>query len=83
MKTLFIHSTSDSGYKFTLAGEVYEDHIRVGLAKCGKKDNFNKKLGRTISKGRIKKNKCRVWGFNSNDPVKRMREIALEYSKEL
>lgn len=38
----------------TLAIQQDGNKITVALAECGRKDNFNRALGRTISEGRLK-----------------------------
>ncbi len=38
----------------TLAIQCEGNQISVGMAHCSTKDNFNKKLGRTVAEGRLR-----------------------------
>lgn len=38
----------------TLAIEQDGNKLSVAMAECGRKDNFNRQLGRTIAEGRLK-----------------------------
>jgi hypothetical protein len=54
MKTIFIHGKTKSGRRFTIAGVPDKDKLKIGLAICNPKDQFCKKIGRSISEGRAK-----------------------------
>jgi len=61
--------------------------ISVGYAKCSKKDNFSKKLGRTISYGRATNPVASIKSFPKNsealfsDPKKTRRVVSLLLNK--
>lgn len=57
METIFVHSTTKSGRRFTVAAVQSDDQdkARIGLAICNPCDQFCKKIGRTIALGRAKK----------------------------
>jgi len=61
--------------------------ISVGNAKCSKKDNFSKKLGRTISYGRATNPVASIKSFPKNsealfsDPKKTRRVVSLLLNK--
>ena len=38
----------------TLAADLNGSQLTVALAECGRKDVFNKKMGRTIAEGRLR-----------------------------
>lgn len=38
----------------TLAIEQDGNQLTVAMAQCGRKDNFNRQMGRTIAEGRLK-----------------------------
>jgi hypothetical protein len=49
----YTHGTDSNGKRFTLAAkEVDANHVQFGLAICNDKDNFCRKIGRTIAKAR-------------------------------
>lgn len=57
METI-IHGKTQKGKRFTVVG-IYDRlsrEIRFGIALCGPKDNFSKRLGRVIARGRALKN---------------------------
>lgn len=54
MKTIFIRSQTKSGRRFTLAGFPDGNKLKIGLAVCNPKDQFCKKIGRSIAEGRAK-----------------------------
>ncbi len=60
MKTTFMHyrkydrngqMTSKGG--MTLAVQLDGNQLTIALAECGRKDAYNRKLGRTIAEGRL------------------------------
>lgn len=51
----FYYGTTPNGRRATVCGIKNEDNtISFGIAVCNPKDEFNKKLARTISRGRAK-----------------------------
>jgi hypothetical protein len=56
MKTLFTHGKDLNGRRFTIAARYDFEKILIDYAICGKKDQFEKKIGRYISEGRCLKN---------------------------
>lgn len=53
MDVLFYHTKPKPNVKRkTFAGIVNGKHLYIGLATCSLKDNFSKKIGRTIAEGR-------------------------------
>ena len=53
---------------FTLAS-IYDtdtNTISIGMALCGLKDSFNKKIGRTIAEGRARKNPLIIINIDFN-----------------
>jgi hypothetical protein len=51
---LFFHGETLEGRRFTVAGKPAEDHLILGIAICGTKDQFIKKVGRAKANGRLK-----------------------------
>lgn len=51
---------TDLGKKLQESRSGEEIILGAGLAKCSDKDNFNKEIGRSISKGRIKQRKFTI-----------------------
>jgi hypothetical protein len=56
MKTMYYHGVTSDGRRFTLAGELLADEadLNLGIAICGTKENFIKKVGRIKAEGRLK-----------------------------
>ena len=48
MDTIFIHSTTKSGRRFTIAGVPDGNKLKIGMSICNPKDQFCKKIGRNI-----------------------------------
>ena len=61
MKTYYLHSKTDGGRRFTVAGLVEQQKdcyvVNGGVALCSQKDQFIKRIGRDIASGRARKNK--------------------------
>lgn len=55
-KLIYHHNSQNPNDRFTFVGEVDDDSIKISAAKCKDKDNFCKRLGRTIAEGRLSKN---------------------------
>lgn len=61
-EVFFYHGTTVDNYRFTIAGRFQElpdnggdsDVIMLGIALCGRCDQFAKKLGRMKAEGRMK-----------------------------
>lgn len=56
MKNFFYHAKTSP--RVTISAEITNDVMCFSAARCGKKDQFNKKTGRQIALGRLHKNKC-------------------------
>jgi hypothetical protein len=41
--------------RFTVVGKIVGDNLELAASRCSPNDNFNKKLGRRIAEGRLKK----------------------------
>lgn len=65
--------------KATAAIEEKTGAARVGLAFCSPKDQFNKKIGRLISSGRLQHDKC--FFELTLDPERRLKEQVYEAFK--
>jgi hypothetical protein len=86
MYTKFIHHQkpidSPMGNKrfmgFTAAYQVVDSKLVVGLAICNEDDVFSKKMGRTISEGRMKKCPHIVPLIDEESPAQAVREFATE-----
>jgi len=57
---IIYHGQTKNGKRFTVVG-IYDEkqnakEINYGISICGPRDQFTKKLGRTIAKGRALKN---------------------------
>lgn len=78
MKTYYLHSKTARGNRFTLAARPTGGHILIGIAKCSKRDHFNKKIGRMISEGRLNKGVVYV---RDGELPKVLREFAKEFSE--
>lgn len=52
----FVHIRNANQKGYTAAYEFDDDNkcINYALAKCGKKDSFNRKVGRAVSYGRLR-----------------------------
>ena len=59
MKTYYLHSKTDGGRRFTVAGLVEQQKdcyvVNGGVALCSGKDQFVKRIGRDIASGRARK----------------------------
>jgi hypothetical protein len=78
-KTMFFHTKPEKGKRrCTFAGVIDGQYIRVGIARCSRKDHFQKRLGRAIAEGRAKKTPVFQIEFEEY-PIKRF----LEFSKGL
>ena len=53
MQTIYVHSKTNNGRRFTLAGVIDGNMMEVGLAVCSPQDQFCKKIGRIIALGRV------------------------------
>jgi len=53
---LVFHSKPNSQSRVTIVGEYNDEGLSVTAARCGKRDNFSKKIGRAIASGRFNKN---------------------------
>jgi hypothetical protein len=55
MKTMFYHGTTTDGRRFTIAGSLSEEFktLKLGIAICGTKELFVKKLGRVKAESRL------------------------------
>ncbi len=86
MNTKFIHHQklidSPMGNKkfrgFTAAYQVVDGKLMVGLSICNEDDTFNKKMGRVISEGRMKKCPHIVPLIGEETPAQSVREFATE-----
>lgn len=56
MSTRFVHVRNSNNKGVTVAYEFDDEGKRIiwASARCGKKDSFNRKIGRAVSQGRIK-----------------------------
>ena len=91
MKTYYLHSTTKSGHRFTLAARNNEDNvIFIGIAVCSKKDKFCKKVGRNIAEIRLNTRKLeKAYERGYVDTVKlngdiasSLRNFAEQYAKK-
>ena len=65
---------------------VSEKEVLVGVAACGPKDNFNRKIGRAISSGRIEaflKGRQGLQDYVQRIPVTDMSKVKSEVAAEL
>lgn len=53
--TKFIHGHTRDGQRFTAAYDNSGETIQIAVSLCSKRDQFNKKIGRLISEGRLNK----------------------------
>ena len=51
----FFHGVTTDHRRFTLCARENGDFMNVTIALCSHKDNFCKKIGRDISRGRLEK----------------------------
>ena len=57
----FFHSAIVEGkHRVTIAGIVEGNELKIGASACSPKDNFSKKIGRSIALGRATKKPCSV-----------------------
>lgn len=53
-KTLFFHTPYNKGFfRYTVAGVSVDGVLYLAIAKCSKKDEFSRKIGRKITSGRL------------------------------
>lgn len=92
MKELFYHSPFEGNKKprVTICGVIREDNVfvnvylSIGIARCSEKDNFNKKKGRTIAKGRAYKNSIVTSSYsNEREAEKAFYDLAITLSTEI
>jgi hypothetical protein len=61
--TYYFYGQTTDNQRFAVAARMYEENTYIlGISLCSLKDNFNKKLGRTIAEGRVER-----W-INSSTP---------------
>jgi len=55
MKTMFYHGVTTDNRRFTIAGKLSDDFksLKLGIAICGAKELFVKKLGRIKAESRL------------------------------
>jgi hypothetical protein len=76
MGTIFFHTKPERNKRrATFAGIVEGKTISIGVSVCSTKDNFQKKLGRTIAEGRARKNPTCELHFD-DFPIKTFLEFA-------
>lgn len=70
MKTMYYHGLTSDGRRFTLAGQSIVDGmgLNLGIAICGTKENFIKKVGRIKAEGRLSSNSGgrKVWPLHTS-----------------
>jgi len=72
-KEYFLYLTlkvKNKEHKLTYAGIVKDNKLHVGEAMCSPKDEFNKKLGRTIALGRAVKHPLVKLDLSDKDDTK-------------
>jgi hypothetical protein len=69
---LFFHGKTKDNRRFTICALVNGGGLRISAAICSAKDNFSRKIGRNISKGRLAKSKhiLDVWLDDIKEPIK-------------
>lgn len=53
MKTMFYHGVTTDNLRFTVSGRIEGDDLKLGIAICGAKERFIKKMGRIKSESRL------------------------------
>lgn len=53
IKVMYFHGKTVDGARFTVSGVIKDDDLHMGISICSYNDQFSKKIGRTISTGRV------------------------------
>lgn len=65
----------------TIAYEVDANSIAYSYARCSRKDNYNKAIGRAVAKGRLDLNRrIRIIPQNADEPV--YQQVWRDFDKE-
>lgn len=84
MKTneLFFHGRTTDGRRFTICGLIKRGRIRVSASLCSFNDNFCRKIGREIAKGRLAKQKAYTKvKCDKREPIKSFVEYGTQLSR--
>lgn len=81
----YYHGTTKSGSRFTVAVTQTGEAVKAAVALCGPKDNFCRKIGRDIARGRLEKDKKAVFVGRQTEVVSRknIHRTACEFGKTL
>jgi hypothetical protein len=76
------YSPHNTSCRVTVVGEHNDGVLNIAVARCSKKDNFNKKIGRNIAEGRLAKKqiyfKTSIQYCTTSDFLKHAKSIAEE-----
>ena len=53
IKVMYFHGTTEEGCRYTIAGVIKGEDLKIGISICAEIDEFNKAKGRTIASGRV------------------------------
>lgn len=64
IKVMYFHGKTVDGTRYTVSGVIKDDDLHMGIAICSHNDQFSRKIGRTISTGRVLNQKDNNVGHN-------------------
>lgn len=53
MNTMYFHGLTTDNLRFTVSGKIEDDDLKLGIAICGAKERFVKKMGRIKAESRL------------------------------